>query len=283
MKNGIYKNLSNDDYHNNRSHASSSVLKVALEDPVEYRKVYVEGKKKKEFSNQNALDIGNYVHTLLLEPELLEKETAVYPARQRRGKSWEFFAHQNAGKTIITQAQLEVVEALYNEFKNTKVPTENGEISASDLFTGGEPELSLFIDLQFPLNESNQQIAGKETATAPIKVRADYLINMGDHIIIRDLKTTSKCPNDVKTAKQICFDYYYYLSAALYIDAFSQHYGNPGQFEFVFCSKMDYKTNHFLASEKSLNFGRGQYISALNSIWYWKQTGNFPQGNIRQI
>jgi len=283
MKKGIHKNLNNDKYHADRTHLSSSVLKTALEDPVEYRKVYVEGKEKAPMGNQNALDLGNYIHTLLLEPELLEKECVVYPARQRRGKAWKFFEDQNKGKVIITQAQLEVAEAIHEEFKATEIQLEHGKIKGPDLFTGGEAELSLFIDLEFPLNKSNQELAGAETAKLPIKVRSDYFIDMGDHIIIRDLKTTSKCPNDVKTAKQICFDYYYYLSAALYLDAFCQYHNKDGVFDFVFSSKMDNQTNLFRTSEKSINFGRGQYISALNSIWYWRNTNNYPQGSVREI
>ena len=283
MKKGIHKHLPNDTYHDERGHLSSSVLKVALEDPVEYRKVYVEGKPKKPMGNQGALDLGNYIHTLLLEPELLEEECIIYPARQRRGKSWEFFKEQNKDKVIITQAQAEVAESIHEEFKKTDIQLEHGMIKGPDLFSGGEAELSLFIDLEFPLNKSNQELAGQETAKLPIKVRSDYFVDMGDHIIVRDLKTTSKCPNDIKTAKQICFDYYYYLSAALYMDAFSQYHNKPGSFEFVFCSKMDNKTNFYRTSEKSINFGRGQYITALNNIWYWRKTGNYPKGTVRCI
>jgi len=284
LKKGIYKNLSNEDYHANRTHLSSSVLKTALEDPVEYRRVYVEGKPKKKMGNQSALDLGNYMHTLLLEPELLEKECAVYPARQRRGKAWEFFKHQNKDKTIITQAQLEVAEHIHEEFKKTEIQLEHGKIKGPDLFTGGEAELSLFLDLEFPLNESNKELAdGEEFAKLPVKIRTDYFIHMGDHFLTRDLKTTSKCPNDVKTAKQICYDYYYFLSAALYLDSLRQYHGMEGKFELVFSSKTDFLTNLYRVGQKSLNFGRGQYISALNSIWYWRKTGNYPQGTVREL
>lgn len=283
MKKGIIKDLSNDAYHDDRTHSSSSVLKTALEDPIEYRRVYVEGGEKKPFKNQAALDLGNYMHIWLLEPDKFEDECIIYPAKQRRGKPWEFFKSENEGKTIITQPQAEVAEAMKEEFDKAMIMLDEGLVSAPEIFKGGEAELSLFVDLEFPLNDANKQLSGQETATIPVKVRADYLIDRGDHFILRDLKTTGKCPNDTKTAKTICYDFYYFLSAALYLDAFQQHLKKPGEFAFVFSSKLDSKVNYYRSSDKSLNFGRSQYISALNSIFYWRTTGKYPKGMVREI
>ena len=283
MKKGIHKNLSNDAYHDDRTHASSSVLKTVNENPIEYRRVYVDGGKKEPIKNQAALDLGNYMHIWLLEPEKFEDECIIYPSKQRRGKPWEFFKSENEGKYIITQPQAEVAEAMKEEFDKSTVMLDEGLVDAKTLFTEGEAELSLFIDLEFPLNAENQALTGEETGKAAIKVRADYLIDRGDHFILRDLKTTGKCPNDIKTAKGICYDFYYFLSAALYLDAFAQYYKKRGVFDLVFSSKMDSKLNYYRVGEKSLSYGRSQYVSALNSIYYWKLTGNYPLGMVREL
>lgn len=280
---GLYNNLPNEEYHEQDGFFSSSVLKTALENPVEFRRVYVEGHPKKSLGSESALTLGNYMHTWLLEPEKFDSECAVYPAKRRGGKNWEFFKDNNKGKYIITQAEAEVAESMKTSFDSTDVQLDEGLVKAPLLFSGGTAEQSLFLNLSFPLDKRNSEILKSETHTLPVKVRADYILQRGDHFILRDLKTTSKCPNDVRTARKICYEYFYFLSAALYLDAFSQHFNIHGEFAFVFSSKMDYATNYYKASEKSLAYGRGQYVEALNNILNWRLTNSYPKGLVREI
>ena len=78
MKDGIYTDLSNDEYHANRTHVSSSVLKTAVSDPKKYYEKYILKIDNTPKTLQAAFDFGTYVHTLILEPETVEKESVKY-------------------------------------------------------------------------------------------------------------------------------------------------------------------------------------------------------------
>ena len=43
--------------------------------------------------NMDALNIGSYVHSLILEPEKTEEEFVIYSGT-RRGKDWEAFSEE---------------------------------------------------------------------------------------------------------------------------------------------------------------------------------------------
>lgn len=264
---GFYTDLSNEDYHADRTHYSSSVLKKALKG-AQYFYDHVVAKVKEEEMPQDALDLGTYLHTAILEPELLDSTTDVYPMRTR-GKGFDAFKTENYGKTIITMAELETAEEIINRFNTDFVDVGEAEdIPCKDLFKGGKAEESLFTRLE----------------GVPIKVRFDYIIFKKEYILIRDLKTCGGTANSETEADYICKRLGYYLSAALYIDALRtalKDLGYPEDFpiyfELVFASKKDHNINVYRISEETIETGRKKYKEAIELIKLWKRT-NYRQG-----
>lgn len=65
----------NEEYHGEKNHLSSSNFKMLLNDPEEFYKHKILGEPK-EISNrtQAAFDEGSYAHSLILEPHMIEQE-----------------------------------------------------------------------------------------------------------------------------------------------------------------------------------------------------------------
>lgn len=263
---GFYADLSNEDYHDDRSHYSSSVLKQAIKDPKEFKRIYVDGGERKKM-NETALAVGNFCHIALLEPHLLDVETAIFHGARRQGKAWEMFKHENEGKTIITSSQYDMVETMIKEFNATSVDLGGPkETPCTEIFKNGFAEESLF-----------QKAHG-----LGLKVRFDYRLETKDGWVIRDLKTTSRTANTPYEATQICNDFGYFLSAALYCDMAEKATGLKHDFQLVFLSKQDFRTNVYKVSEESLEIGRQQYKKAIKLIKEWKKTGRYSTG-LREI
>jgi len=86
---GLHKTLSNEDYHAEKEHLSSSNLKMLLKDTQKFYKEKILGEK--EPLKGAFLDEGNYAHTLILEPHMVEKEYEFFPGNRKAGKDWKAF------------------------------------------------------------------------------------------------------------------------------------------------------------------------------------------------
>jgi hypothetical protein len=71
---GINKDISNDHYHSNKTFFSSSVLKDLLKDKELFHKKYILKEEVERSGPLNAFLFGSYVHTLILEPHLVDVE-----------------------------------------------------------------------------------------------------------------------------------------------------------------------------------------------------------------
>ena len=61
---------------------------------------------------------GTLIHTLLLEPEKMEKEYATWLGGRRAGNEYKTFQEENQGKTIIKPEELEEAEKIIKTAKN---------------------------------------------------------------------------------------------------------------------------------------------------------------------
>lgn len=257
--------MSNEAYHANRTHVSSSGLKLYLKDPREYHKQYVLGEPAYiPPALQNAFDLGSYMHTMVLEPHLLEVEYAIFKSGDR-----EAFDYDNEGKTIITMGQDSLAKRVMSEYEKAVFYPDGKLIST--FFEDGFAEESFFTELD----------------GLPIKVRSDYRkqkvdkvkclsgLDMPDefkYASINDVKTTSKAVN-LKSVKKICEDLGYDISAALYIDAISKVTGVEHDFFFMFMGKKDYNCQVFRASKEFIKNGRDKYKKAIEGILKSRETG----------
>lgn len=225
--------VSNSEYHANRTHLSSSMLKLLLKDPQEFYRQWVLGEKPVE--DKPAFVEGSLTHTLCLEPEKLD-DYAVFQGLRRKGQVWDEFQAANKSKTIVTQAQLLRAERYREACFNKK--------SASQLLSEGHAEFTMHSEL---LN-------------VPVKARADY-INWPKQYIV-DIKTTSQ-PSDIELFKYTCSEYGYDLSAALYCAIASNVFGHPFDFYWIVISKVDFTCEVYKASAVTLAKGTEAYMSAL--------------------
>lgn len=265
---GIIPGLPNSVYHENSTHLSSSVLKKALGSPLEFYEQYILGKPTEvSRSTQDNFDLGNLIHAMLLEPETVHNDFAFYTGAVRNGRAWDAFQLENSDKIIMTSSQKYVADKLAEQFAAQELALPDGTlIKGPQLFQKGVPEESIFTEID----------------GLPIKVRPDYRVESKG--LILDLKTCGGCPNTVSEARSIVNGLMYQLSAALYVDALKEVTGKDYDFLWVFLSKTDYKLNVYKASPDTLAQGRDLYRQAIESIKYWKASGNYTKvSQIREL
>lgn len=134
---GIYFNLSNEDYHNDEA-VSCSGVKLLLQNPLKYWWNSPMNPQKKK-SDTKALRLGRLYHTLLLEPEKFKSEFLVLP----KGKLTKSYLKENGleqedidSLTIIREPDIELAQTAINEIK--------GDSYYDNWFKGGYPEVSIF-------------------------------------------------------------------------------------------------------------------------------------------
>jgi exodeoxyribonuclease VIII len=224
-----------------------------LKCPREFYKKYIKGEEDEDQKSSASLDFGSYVHSIVLEPHLVEEEYAIFEGH-KRGKAWDEFKSAHENKIILSASQANSANLLKD------VMLENKE--ACSLTKDGVAEQTLCVELD----------------GVKIKVRADYL--KGDKII--DLKTTS---NGVTydEVQQTCLHWDYPLSAALYVDAFTEHTGHQHDFYFVFLGKSPMGCEVYKASDAFLEYGRKKYKKAIKMIKEGRESGHWFNNGIMEI
>lgn len=142
MKDGVYFNLSEEEYHEEKR-LSASGIKQILNSPTEYwfnsrlNPLYEENKSE-------ALTDGTILHGLILEPEKFFEKFAV-PSKEidalnkntNTFKEWKA-ANEGAGKKLLTLSK-------YQKFKTiTAYLSQKGQVLDCGLFKGGRSEVSIF-------------------------------------------------------------------------------------------------------------------------------------------
>ena len=253
---GFNNEISNEDYHGDRTYVSSSALKLILKDPKEYFKVYV--KNEKNNISRAAFDFGTYVHALVLEPETIDKEFALFEGASRRGKVYTEFKEINKGKIIITKSQALKADVMVEKLReNTKA---NNLIDLEE----GSVEQTLCVELD----------------GVKVKVRTDYnnqtVAKINDQLfpfgLIIDVKTTSDPIDKFSIGKTIA-RYDYDLSAALYVDALQEQLGTDQTFIFCFMSKLTNEVEMYQASDEMIANGRRKYKAAIKKLKAARLTG----------
>ena len=236
------KDLSNLEYHS-REEFSSSQLKDAMEDVERFYKIHVARTMTKPPMSQDALDVGSYYHTAILEPHLLKDEFAVYTEPRRAGKVWTDFQAVHGNKTIINLKGYGEAETLIEATKNN--------VAAMDLLLQGEAELSCITKLK----------------GLDIRVRADWIDTKRKFIM--DLKSMTGNAKDESTIVKAIRDRHYDMSAALYIDAFNSVLPANQQireFYWVFASKNYANCRVWRMTPELYELGQNKYLKAIQEI-----------------
>ncbi len=227
--------LTNEQYHSQNTHLSSSTLKQVLKDPRSFIKFWVHGIR--ESKESAAMLEGTLVHCMLLEPEKVNAEFAFFEGMRRAGAAYESFAAQQGNKTIIGAPMHQRAQAATDACKRLKV--------LMQLLSGGEAEATLMCDYM----------------GVPVKIRADY-INVDAGYIV-DLKTTAM-PSDADIFKQTIDHWDYDLSAALYTQVAQVVYGKPFKYYWAPVSKVDLKADVYEMGPVTYQKGMDKLILAIS-------------------
>lgn len=238
-ENKLITNIENEVYHSNDGYFSSSSLKLFLFDREAFYKKYI--LKEKTETTFAAQVFGSYVHALILEPETVKDNYVVSDLSSRRGNAYKELNASTGNKTVILTMQNAKAQAMVEAVRKNKW--------APSFITGGKAEASFYTQLN----------------DFPIKVRADYIIVNDKEVIVVDLKTTGDgC--DKMSVMRTCGRYSYDLSAALYVDAFSQGFKQKVSFYFIFIGKEPVDVAIYKASKEFLDNGRRKYLVAISGL-----------------
>lgn len=228
--------MTNAAYHSNRTHLSSSVLKLILSDWQAFVNKYVHNISEPEVE-KGYLSEGSYTHALILEPGVVNRDFAFYEGLRKQGAAWEAFkAAVPPGKQVISAPQRIKAHQYLKAF--------NCNAQALAQIQGGFPEHTVFA----------------EVAGVPVKTRCDY-INIDAGYIV-DVKTTAY-PAGADMFKEVIVQYSYDLSAALYLAVAEAAYAKPFQFFFHVISKSDLKCDVYMLSDETRQRGRAAMLAAL--------------------
>ena len=263
LKNGILDNISNEDYHSDKEYVSSSALKKLFEKPKAFYLEYIKGEKPFISDRlQEAFDFGSYLHTLVLEPHLLNEEYVIYEGDEKQEVS---------GKTSISRDNAELASKMFNNYNGSTVRI-------------GEHEGELVRVSSFIKDGMAEQTLCTELDGIKVKVRPDYRREFLDYGQIVDVKTTSEASLTPYKVEKICAKLGYALSAALYVDVVKELTGLDQEFYFLFLSKKgNQQVELFKASEAFLQRGRDQYKLALRSLAKARETGIYYSATVPEL
>jgi hypothetical protein len=266
--NGINPKCSNEDYHADREYKSSSALKMILKDPRQFYYTYVENEEQAP-RNMNAMNLGSYVHALILEPEIIEDEFAIYNGAVKRGAAWEQFKAENSHKIIISKSQANLAHSMVNSFEEAEIQLGEEMVQIASFFQKGDAEETMCAEID----------------GYKVKARFDYRKIFGDFGSINDVKTTSEPIFLAPKSKleEICAQWDYDISAALYVDVAQTVTGIRHDFYFCFISKADHGVRMVKASQQMIETGRKKYKQAIKLLKIAEETGIYFENKIEEI
>lgn len=234
------------EYHANRTHLTSSMLKLILKSADEFNKTWNLGQHKE--SDKEVFQEGSLTHSLILEPHLVQAEYAFFQGLRRIGKDYDLFKTDNPGKRIFTEAQR--IRA-HNYTQAYKMRSE-----AVALITGGEAEFTVEGDV----------------LDVPCKARFDY-INYDKGYLV-DIKTTGM-PSGPEIFKDAVNQFRYDLSAALYLMLAELRYKKSFDWYFIVISKCDKSCDVYKLSEETRRAGVAFVFEALTKYKRCKQANSW--------
>lgn len=254
---GINPEMSNEAYHGNRTHYSSSQIKTLYWDQEKFHKEYILGQKE-PMKQTDGLTEGTLIHTKILEPHLYDSQVAVSEEFTKRGNAYKNFEAANPGKLCISGGQALKLEKMYEAYK--RLPT------AVELIKNSKTEVTI----------------GSEIMGIPVKIRCDAIdVENG---IISDVKSTAySC--DIEIFRQNAYSQMlsYDISAALYTMVAEQELGRPFDFNYIVISKSEFKCEVYKSSQQSLINGRNKIFKALEKLNYFKQHGQWPDNGRKKV
>lgn len=234
MNPGIYKDISNADYHGGGG-LSASGLKLLARSPAHFKHTVREETK--------AMILGTATHTAVLEPERFEAEYARNIDGDGRTKEVKDARAALAalGKTVLDASDFDDVQGM------AKAVLEHTTVREYQLFSGGIAETSIYWNYNVIVDDTEE--------TVLCKCRPDYLRPTGDgrHLVV-DLKTTKDAGG--YSFSSDAWKLAYHVQAAHYLRGLTAEGLAPAGFVFVAVeSKKPYCVSVYEATQEFLSPG----------------------------
>jgi exodeoxyribonuclease VIII len=194
-----------------------------------------------EREDTDALRAGRAIHSLILTPDA--GDVVIWTGKARRGKAWDEFAEEHAGRTILTGAEAAMAEGMRASVYAHPV--------ASALLSGGDAEVTLTWD---------------DARVGPCKARVDYLktgVWPKPHMV--ELKTT-RARGRGAIMREIAARLYY-AQAAFYLDGLDANGFADVEARMVVVEKAPpYAVHVFRVGDGPLESGRRKVDAWLSKI-----------------
>ena len=227
---------------------SISNLKVLRDSPMKYRHNLMTPREETA-----AMALGTAAHCAILEPAKIKSEYVLWDGGTRRGKDWEAFKVDNAGKRILTVDEFETINGMRKAVRQFA--------PAARYLAEGEAEISM-------------TWADPETGRA-CRGRMDWLTKIDGRDIIVDLKTT-------RSASAFGFGSQaaklgYHLQIAYYFDGFHEITGRyPDMKILAVESSSPFEPAIFSVPEDIILQGREEYRNLLTRLTECERANNWP-------
>ena len=288
MKQDIYPDLSNEEYHGDHGSYSKSSLADFSVYPLNLIFQRQHRERKKIF------DIGTAAHTAILEPEKFESEIAVVPPSvlSKNGSTntnayREWAVSVPPEKAIVKEPERDKVLRMRDSVHENPAHSE-----AKELVTGGMPEVSCFWDEHFRGEEIDKEAGYKymvsdqwsevtdETHVLKMKCRPDYIVDPKKYkkLIAVDLKTYNQQLGDIDKLERHCIDHKYHWSAGLTLRGLTRATGKRHRiYKFVFVeTSAPHEVMVLNASEDFLAFGRKESMAAMRRLAWCDKHNKWP-------
>jgi hypothetical protein len=249
MENGIYYDISHDEYHSIMDRISNSYLSRLNDCPAAARVAQKE---------TDAMRFGRALHCYCLDGiKAFDENIAIEPEVNKRTKDGQAiiakFQAENSGKTIITKDEFQIIVSMYDSIKEHPI--------AAQLIGSGTNEVSIFW---------NDPFSGM-----PCKARPDIVPN-DIHGILIDLKKTRDASRYGFQRSIVSFGYH--RQAGFYLDG--MRCVTEKQYDvFAFIAVEDkepYRVEVYTLSPEFIDRGRTEYQMLINLENKCRQCGKWP-------
>ncbi len=205
------------------------------------------------------MTLGTAAHVAVLEPERFVQEFAIWNrktasgrAATRNGGAWEGFQLENARKTILTEDEALVANAIAKSVRF--------DVQANPYLAVGDPEVSLY---------------WRGPGGRFFKSRVDWLTNIDGAPVLVGLKTARDCRHYCFGAQSAKLGYH--LQWAFYCDAYKAITGKtPRMVEIVVESEAPHAVAVYNIPRDILDQGREEYLQLLIQLEECELTDNWP-------
>jgi hypothetical protein len=266
LKNGIHLNVPRAAYDELTDRVNYSTLKLFDRSAFHYKHAIDERDREKEEDPEGESDTlvgGQLVHTLALEPHLLDQQYAVWEkSRGRRDARTEpykkFLAEAAiAKKTIVTDEQLEHARGIADAIRTSP--------AAAPYIVGGSREVTVLWDYDEP------QVGAIDGWTMPMRARLDYVTDAA----MIDLKSAVSAK--AEDFQRAAWNLGYFSQAAMQLDGFCAITRRVRPYLWLVVEKKPpYAVAVYEPSKEGLELGRRRYQEWIRTLHVCRETGVYP-------